>query len=723
MSKPEHHIQLQSRPLLIASLLLTGSFFLASPALAQAEPANASVSQPPNTRMAAVEAGPQALPSADPKTNSVSESAARALAMGKETRVTPTSTVDDNPVLASSPDANARQDQVMSGAPGAQEPVRPPSLSAEARTLGPKITLKDYQAASASQLADWVRHKQVTGDQLLTFALETIKTTNPELNNVISLREAAARKESAALLDQGQPFYRVPLLVKGLGHTIAGGQNTNGLAFLRGQTSKGTSSYVKALQNAGFVVIGQTAFPEMGWINVTNSDLYGVTHNPWNTAYNPGGSSGGSAAGVAVGQVPIASASDGGGSTRIPASWTGLIGLHPTRGILAGNSAASTNNVSHFALSKTMEDTQRLFEFLLKAEAKPHQTTQHLSTAIPIAYTTQTPAGTPISDEAVWAVKEAVAFLNEQGFQTVEVNYPVDGKKMMEAYYTLAAKGALAIDFMANQKLGRHLQKEDVELLSFALYQTGKDLSPQDLNDAWASITQMTEQLNQFYQTYPIFLTPTTAYPAPRADYQHISEHFKPILADLSHYSKAEKRTIIYQQWLPAWTLTPFTQLANLTGTPSLSLPTHVTKAGLPLGILVNSAANHDRLLLELGQVFQEHGRFQTLWHHTQPEPADQATISPDKHTTHQLALHRQGLASKQGQAVRIHFNKAWGRESAAHPRADQSNTSQLLAKTAVTLPATGEQSAPATAIFMSSLVFFSGAAAALGINSKKESK
>ncbi|MEW6855596.1 amidase family protein, partial [Streptococcus iniae] len=92
----------------------------------------------------------------------------------------------------------------------------------------------------------------------------------------------------------------------------------NGLAFLDGKTSQSTSGFVKKLQEAGFVVIGQSSFPEMGWINVTNSDLYGITHNPWQLDKNPGGSSGGSAAAVASGQVSLASASDGGGSTRDP---------------------------------------------------------------------------------------------------------------------------------------------------------------------------------------------------------------------------------------------------------------------------------------------------------------------------------------------------------------------------------------------------------------------
>lgn len=685
MPKPLNAIHLQSRPLLLASLLLTGSFLITPQAQAQ-EVTDSSVSQPAVTTVIAPESATQPIPLVPADADSSTNVAASAPAIPLQNQTLSSQSLPA-PIIS-------RPEEISS----------PSSIEARATSsaglkISPRITIDDYRNASAGQLSDWVRTNKVTGDQLLCYALDTIKASNPNLNNVISIREEAARQESAAMVDTGQPFYKVPILVKGLGQSIAGGQNTNGLAFLEGQTSKSTSAYVKALQNAGFVVIGQSSFPEMGWINVTNSDLYGLTHNPWDTAYNPGGSSGGAAAGVASGQVPLASASDGGGSTRIPASWTGLIGLHPTRGILEGNSASTISNVSHFALTKTIEDTEKLFEFLLKDKAKSSQTSEHLTKDMPIAYTTQTPAGTPISDEAIQAVKEAVAFLNQKGYKTVEVNYPVDGKKMMEAYYTIAAKGALSIDFMANQKLKRHLQKEDVELLSWALYQTGKDLSAVDLEAAWASVAQMSDDLDQFYQNFPLFLTPTTSYSAPSADYHHISDQLKPILADMSGYSKAEKLNLIYQQWLPAWTLTPFTQLANLTGTPSLSLPTHLTKSGMPLGVLFNGAAHMDRILLEVGKLFEDNGLFQTLWSHKQnPEPTTE--VGKDKTQDSEALLHSSAPTKITVSTGRIHLS---------HPLANAYQAPSLLAKInkqaqnhTNSFPATGESEKLASSVTLS---------------------
>ncbi|MGT2888344.1 amidase family protein [Streptococcus didelphis] len=624
MLKQKNYVHSKSATMLLASLLLSAGFIWSQEVVSAQENATASTD---TSLVASGPSAPQAEISASDKTQTSSASPNQDT--DKETITdsdSPTPAASSMPAVKAEPTAQPAQAAVNENQP------KPAKLSSTAYVDGEKkekalnFSLEEYQKASASQLANLVRHYGLSGDQLLDYAIQTIKASNPNLNNVISLREDLARKESAAMVDTGQPFYKVPILVKGLGHTVSGGSNTNGLAFLDGKTSTSTGSYVKELQKAGFVVIGQSSYPEMGWINVTNSDLYGITHNPWNLDHNPGGSSGGSAAAVSYGQVPVASASDGGGSTRIPASWTGLIGLHPSRGILEGNSSSETSNVSHFALTKSMEDTSTLFEFLLKDKTKNLQTKAKLSQDMTIAYTKKTPAGTPISPEAVAAVDNALVFLKEQGFKTVEVDYPVDGKAMMEDYYKIAASGAGVIDFLAQQNLKRHLQKEDVELLSWALYQTSKDLSKEDVKKAWEHIASMNQVMAEFYKKYPLFLTPTTAFAAPSADYHHIAKELIPQLEDMSKLSKTEKLDLIYKQWLPAWTLTPFTQLANLSGTPSLSLPTHVTKDGLPLGILFNSSANNDRLLLQMGDLFEKAGLFQTLYHHQVPTTTQEGT-------------------------------------------------------------------------------------------------
>ena len=163
---------------------------------------------------------------------------------------------------------------------------------------------------------------------------------------------------------------------------------------------------VKALQNAGFIIIGQTNYPELGWKNISDSKLYGVSVNPWNPNHYSGGSSGGAGASVAAAFVPIASGSDAGGSIRIPASWTGTVGLKPSRGVIIGNSNSAKGQTVHFGLSRTVADTNALFETLL---TKRSSCGTFKSSATHCLYN-RIPAGTPISAEAKEAVAEAVAF-------------------------------------------------------------------------------------------------------------------------------------------------------------------------------------------------------------------------------------------------------------------------------------------------------------------------
>ena len=190
------------------------------------------------------------------------------------------------------------------------------------------------------------------------------KRENPTLNAVITLREEAALTEAKALQDTGQPFLGVPLLLKGLGQSLKGESNTNGFGFLQDQVAGGTSTFVKALQNAGFIIIGQTNYPELGWKNISDSKLYGVSVNPWN---------------LTIIQV-VLQAERALVSPRhlfplllevmlvalsASPSWTGTVGLKPSRGVIIGNSNSAKGQTVHFGLSRTVADTNTLFETLL----------------------------------------------------------------------------------------------------------------------------------------------------------------------------------------------------------------------------------------------------------------------------------------------------------------------------------------------------------------------
>lgn len=481
-----------------------------------------------------------------------------------------------------------------------------------------KFSLDEYRNSSALDLAKKVRDGVVTKDLLIDYAIEVIQGTNPDLNNVISLRVDEARKEAEDLEDTGQPFYGVPLLVKGMGHDIKGSLNSFGLGFAEEMLAEETNPFVEEFRKAGFIVLGQTSYPQFTWINVTTSDLYGATRNPWNLEHNPGGSSGGSTAAVTAGQVPVATSSDAGGSIRIPASFSGLIGHFPTRGILGYDDEEQTNQTANFANTKTMEDTIVLFDLLLKDKFKSGSNAlaeNELTKDTTIAYTFQTPAGTPLSEDAKKAVTNAVKFLENEGYTLEEVDYPIDGQKMMEQYYVIAASATAGLDELAPAFLQRNLEADDVELLTWGLYQMNKKSDERKVADAWQKLHDMEDVVADFYKKYPVFLTPTTSYPAPEADYRHIPDELREKLRDMSDLSFEESVQLIYDQWLPAWVKTPYTQLSNLTGTPSISLPTHVTADNLPLGIMFGASHYDDYRLFEIGKLFEEKDQLKILKH------------------------------------------------------------------------------------------------------------
>jgi LPXTG-motif cell wall-anchored protein len=456
-----------------------------------------------------------------------------------------------------------------------------------------------------------VRNKEVTSEYLVQEAYKVIKEENPKLNAVIGLREAEALEEARNIEDTGQPFLGVPILVKGLGHTVKGMPNSNGFPFAKDQLAGSNGSFVKALQSAGFIVLGQTNYPEMGWRNITDSALYGPTGSPWNPNYQAGGSSGGAGASVASGMNPIASGSDAGGSIRIPASWNGIVGLKPSRGVIKANSTSNKGQVVHFANTRDMTDTKLLFEALRNEKVSIKDTA--FSKDLKIAYSTESPVGTPVTQDAVDAVNQAVAFLRAQGFDVVEAKPEIDGIKLMENYYTIAAGSAGVAEYLGNQILKRPITIEDVDILTWALYQTGKVTSKEEVNEAWDFSHEAQAVMGNFHQSYPIYLTPTTASTAPLVGDPLITPENLKKMSEIDQMDAPDRKKLIYDQWLDALTYTPYTQLANLTGEPALSLPTFVSSNGLPLGIQLNAATGEDRLLLEFGQLFEDNKQFKLL--------------------------------------------------------------------------------------------------------------
>lgn len=473
-----------------------------------------------------------------------------------------------------------------------------------------KLSKEEYRKKSALELATLVKEKKVKPEELVNLAYELLG--DDKLNAVISTRKEEAINEAKNLKFENQPFLGVPIFMKGLGgyHGIKGESNTIGFTFLKDNKYSEDGEITKQLKNLGFIVLGQTNYPEFGLRNITQSELYGTTRNPYNPDYQSGGSSGGSAVLVSDGIVPVASASDGGGSIRIPASWTGIIGFKPSRGVMKNLEKRDTKTlVSHFPLTKNSDDTKVLFENLVDKNIKISNEVKDIK-KLKIGYTYYSPMGTKVSEDARNAIREAVQFLKNEGFTVEEIYFPINGRDVMRDYTVLSIDNAKYFGNIEKMIESKNLTKYNMDPLVWAFYITYRDIDKTYLNElvnkTWENAKNYEKIMEEFHKEYPIILTPTNAYTAPLKTDSLIDSKDRELMYNMDKVAIEDRYDLLFWQWEPMLTKTPFTQVYNLIGEPAISLPTYISKEGLPLGIMLNSSWGNDRILLQFMQYFND---------------------------------------------------------------------------------------------------------------------
>ena len=484
------------------------------------------------------------------------------------------------------------------------------------------FTLAEYKQKSALELAKLIREKKVTSTELVDLAYKVIAEENPKLNAVLTTENGKiphaiveeAYKTAKEIDDrikagnlaanpvnwEEQPFLGVPTLIKGL-DPIKNGDHSDGVYFNKGKISKSNSRVANEFAKLGFVILGQTNDPELGTRNITDSKLFGPAGNPWDPSRNTGGSSGGSAGAVASGMVPIASGSDAGGSIRIPASWTGLIGLKPT------------GHVVKFPLVKTIEDAKTYFDKTLIDKPKTLEEVPTDLKKLKIAYSLKTPLkDVELSKDGKKAVLKAVDFLRKQGFTVEEVNeFPIDGYEGIRTY-TIGAIGGL---YTAPAKAATEDNKRDLDPATYALGTSiakGKNANTDTSSAKPAS--EYINKMNEFYKKYDLFLMATNAVTAPSNDKKvdpYVDPKVEEQLYNINKIKDPKERfNLLVKQWEPMMRRTPFTWLFNLTGNPAISLPVYKSENNLPLGVMFAAKNNSEKILLEMGQLFQDNNQF-----------------------------------------------------------------------------------------------------------------
>jgi len=451
----------------------------------------------------------------------------------------------------------------------------------------------------ATAQADLVRSKQITASELVDMAIAAVERVNPRINAVIHPRFERARNEAKA--GRSGSFAGVPIVVKDLNCQIKGEPYHLGTRFLknRGFVATEDSYLYERLCRAGFVAIGRTNTPEFGSTITTEPLAYGPARNPWNTDHSTGGSSGGSAATVAAGCVAVAHANDGGGSIRIPASECGLVGLKPSKGRVSLGPAIGESwigGVVEGCVTRSVRDTAAVMDVLSGYESGDPNTPPPPSR--PYANEVGAPVGKlrigllsgpllpggldhPEARESVVATGRLLEGLGHD----VEIAHPAALNEAEFGDMFLAVVIAhIANDVAALENaFGVTLTTDDIEPGNHLLAQFGAATNVVAYLSAVSWMHAWTRRVVSWWlprdgsRGFDVLVTPTLAGPPPR-------------IGELSGDDSTEKIREIMQ----------YTAQFNMTGQPGISLPLHMSKDGLPMGVQFVGAPYREDVLIRL---------------------------------------------------------------------------------------------------------------------------
>ena len=472
----------------------------------------------------------------------------------------------------------------------------------------------------ATTLGQMVLSKEISPLELVEESIQKATLLNPSLNAIVYTQYEEAIEKAKRFSLKNQPFAGVPIFLKDLGQEQKGSICTYSSRLFKDIKSTQTDNFVKRLENLGFIILGRTNTPEFGFKTVSDSLLHGPVRNAVNLDRNAGGSSGGAAAVVASGITPIAAASDGGGSIRIPASHNGLIGLKPSRGrVIAGpGSYRGWNGATvHFAMTKTIQDTRNLLFHLQeyqmespfplpKLSAKELYTTEKMR-PLRVAVLLQSPVGEEVSKDSVDAVMKIANFFENHGhFVTLLQKDPVDGIALQKGFYIISAVETALMFQNIERLLGRQVTRDDMELMTWAIYRSGLDISGMEYSKVASSWDSYTYQMAQLHEQYDVLLLPAVANAAPSLVPYELSADLQSKLSRIDDFTKDQKQQLLWEMFEESVADTPFTQRFNITGQPAISLPVHHTKDGLPIGVQLAAAKGREDLLLQIAEWFEQ---------------------------------------------------------------------------------------------------------------------
>ncbi|HUS42892.1 MAG TPA: amidase [Ilumatobacteraceae bacterium] len=469
----------------------------------------------------------------------------------------------------------------------------------------------DTRWLDATAHARLVATREATATELCDAAISRVERLDGPINAVImrwfdrAHRQAKAFDELPIASEQREaPFAGVPFLLKDLHNHVAGLPLTSGNRAACEATPLSThdSNLVVHFRNAGLITLGRSNSPEFGSLPVTEPLAYGPTRNPWDTEHTPGGSSGGAAAAVAAGMVPIAHASDGGGSIRIPASCCGLVGLKPSQGRVSMGPERDESGLStQLCVSRSVRDTARMLDAVHgpgvgDSVIAPTPSRVYVGEVgvdpgrLRIGLLDRHPMGGDLHPDCVAAVRSAAGLLEGLGHD-VSLGHPpiLEDAEFPRRFAAMwAALMAVGIDALG-QTIGHPLTADEVEPVNWAQGEYAGQLSASQYAMALAAVGQYRRHVQGWWaEGWDLLLTPTLATPP---------------LAIGGLYGEQNDGIDPDNPMAPsirAGRFVAFTPQFNASGQPAISLPLHWNDAGLPIGVQLVAAYGREDMLIRI---------------------------------------------------------------------------------------------------------------------------
>jgi amidase len=463
------------------------------------------------------------------------------------------------------------------------------------------MSFTDYVQYDGLGLAALVKAGEVSPAELVESAIEIIERHNGALNAVVHKAYDEARAVAAAGASDG-PFAGVPFLIKDLGAKVKGWPRTSGSNYAQVAADAEDSELVRRYRASGVILIGKSNTPEFGIPGVTQSERLGACANPWNPEHISGGSSGGAASATASGMVPLAHASDGLGSIRIPAANCGLVGMKIARDrtpICEVTDGAIGFSVHH-VVSRTVRDSAAMLDatgypqtgdpFQAPAKAGPYLDEVSRSPGkLRIGWSAETPSGRPIDPEVLQALERTAATLSALGHEVIEAGLGIDYRALYRAQGFVSAANFAANIQRWSELLGREPGEGELGPLARRAWERGREIGGQQAFWGWQQLRLINRQILERFEDFDVYLTPTMSRPSPRIDW------LDPLTVELKEFDRRQADTYA--------TTPPF----NFTGQPSLSLPLWQSEAGLPIAMMFTAKFADEATLYRLaGQLEKE---------------------------------------------------------------------------------------------------------------------